>query len=118
MAGIMLRKMPMNSLATSKMGSQVKSLRLRHSLSVSVHDAAAIRMYTRSRTTFCISMGTPRMWNVGPVQAPEIKVLAMTQASSRKLTPPSIPSFSPLPGVAPGWVGRPSLLYSTVSTIK
>ena len=55
MAGMSVMKMPANSLATSRIGPQVKPLPSRISLPVNCHDIQAMASSSTSRTTFCSS---------------------------------------------------------------
>ena len=57
-AGMMVRKMPANSLATSTIGNQLNSLASRVARGVSHQEAAAISSSSRSRRMFCSSTST------------------------------------------------------------
>ncbi len=117
MAGIMLTKMPANSLATSAMGPQLKSFLMRDSGSVSFRDSPAMTSRTMSRTMFWSSTGTWYTTNSTPgFQKPLMSTAATTPPSSSRFTLPSRPSFSPPPCC--GGTGRPSLPNSTVSSAK
>ena len=58
MAGMMVTKMPANSLATSTIGNQEKPLALRLSRLVRTHDSPARPSGSRSRVRFCSSTWT------------------------------------------------------------
>ena len=59
MAGIMLRKMPKKSLATSSMGAQEKPLSSRQRRLVNFRERPAMHKSTMSRSRFWPSTGTP-----------------------------------------------------------
>ena len=89
--GAMVMKMPKNSLPTSKIGPQSKSLALRISCAVVFKDKMPMTMKSTSRTMFCKVTGVPKMSNSTPdFQMPDINTAAMMPSSHTKLSLPEM----------------------------
>ena len=98
MAGTMVRKMPANSLPTSRIGNQEKPLASRLARSVTTQDRYAMASRARSRQRFCSSTVTWKTSKETPGRhTPDISTAATTPASSRKLALPVTPRLSPSP---------------------
>ncbi|MNX79582.1 hypothetical protein D3C86_1112150 [compost metagenome] len=91
MTGMIVRKMPANSLPTSRIGSQLNSLPLRALCGVAISDTMVITTSSTSRTSAGSVTSVPITSNAIPgFHSPLISTSASTPSSSRKLILPSI----------------------------
>ena len=90
--GTMQQKMPKKSLATSRIGSQLKWLASRVAFVVSSREAPEITMKSASRSTPSSEKCTPRNVKSTPErQKPDIRTVPTMAARNRMLMPPSTP---------------------------
>ncbi len=89
--GMIVRKMPANSLPTSRIGSQLNSLPARALCGVMASDTSATTTSATSRTSACSGTTVPSTSNSMPgFHRPLISTSAITASSSAKLALPSM----------------------------
>ncbi|MCY1349532.1 hypothetical protein D9M69_357230 [compost metagenome] len=89
--GMMVRKMPANSLPTSRIGSQLNSLPARAVCGVTSSDTTATTISSASRSAACSGTSVPKTLNeIAGCHSPLISTRPIRASSSTKLILPSI----------------------------